>query len=235
MKRLLDTIVHDILQEIPPQELGELQHQRTLQNICNKYSCFVVITRLPTMLPVFICEQGLAFAGIKPDSYNQMGMKFFTKVLHPDNLSIIGAGLAHFTGRAKDDFNHSYKVKTAHKGWQWVYGWSRAINFSTDTNADYIISLIFDIEQTLENANGSAHDVTSGNGDSRQYLARLNLLSNREKEVLRLLSNGYTDERIARELSISKHTSHSHRKAIYKKLSVDNVAEAVKYAHYLKV
>lgn len=52
-------------------------------------------------------------------------------------------------------------------------------------------------------------------------------LTQREQEVLALLSNGYADKEIAQRLSISIHTVHEHTRNIFEKLGVHNRTEAV--------
>jgi len=55
-------------------------------------------------------------------------------------------------------------------------------------------------------------------------------LSRREKEVLKLVVEEFTAKEIADKLCISQHTVESHRKNIFSKLNVKNVAGVVKYA-----
>ena len=52
-------------------------------------------------------------------------------------------------------------------------------------------------------------------------------LSEREREVLRLLEGGGSDKRIARQLSISEHGVRYHLKSIYKKLGVHDRVSAI--------
>jgi DNA-binding NarL/FixJ family response regulator len=52
-------------------------------------------------------------------------------------------------------------------------------------------------------------------------------LSDREKEVLQLLVNGYSYKMIAAEMFISIDTVRSHIKKIYEKLQVNSKSEAV--------
>jgi LuxR family transcriptional regulator, maltose regulon positive regulatory protein len=54
-------------------------------------------------------------------------------------------------------------------------------------------------------------------------------LSEREREVLALLSEGRSEREIARELFLSFNTVHSHVKTIYRKLGVGSRAEAVEF------
>ena len=55
-------------------------------------------------------------------------------------------------------------------------------------------------------------------------------LSRREKEVLGLIAEGYTNPEIAEKLFISSFTVNSHRKNLIAKLNVKNTASLVKLA-----
>ncbi len=55
-------------------------------------------------------------------------------------------------------------------------------------------------------------------------------LSERELEIIKLIAEGYTNNRIADKLFISDHTVTTHRKNIMKKLGVKNTAGIVLYA-----
>lgn len=55
-------------------------------------------------------------------------------------------------------------------------------------------------------------------------------LTKREKELLLLIADGFTDPEIATELGISKNTVSTHRKKLLKKMSVRNSAHLVKKA-----
>jgi DNA-binding NarL/FixJ family response regulator len=55
-------------------------------------------------------------------------------------------------------------------------------------------------------------------------------LSPREKEILRLLAEGYSTKEIAEKLVISPSTIHSHRSNLLKKLGLNNRRELIQYA-----
>ncbi len=55
-------------------------------------------------------------------------------------------------------------------------------------------------------------------------------ISDRELEVLDLLSNGLTDQEIGEKLFISHHTANSHRKSLIQKLNAKNTVELVRIA-----
>lgn len=56
-----------------------------------------------------------------------------------------------------------------------------------------------------------------------------NPLSEREQQVLELLSEGYSYKIVADKLSLSFHTVNSHIKKIYEKLHVSSLGEAIAY------
>ena len=55
-------------------------------------------------------------------------------------------------------------------------------------------------------------------------------LSDREREVLRLLARGYTNQEIAKQLYISVRTAETHRAHVMQKLRLASRAELVSYA-----
>lgn len=56
----------------------------------------------------------------------------------------------------------------------------------------------------------------------------LNLLSDREKEVLELIAYENTNDEIAQKLYISSHTAKTHRKNLLEKMEVKNTAGLVR-------
>jgi DNA-binding NarL/FixJ family response regulator len=59
------------------------------------------------------------------------------------------------------------------------------------------------------------------------------ILSTREKEIIRLIALQYTTEEIAEKLQKSKHTVDAHRKNIFLKLQVKNIAGLINKAMHL--
>jgi Response regulator containing a CheY-like receiver domain and an HTH DNA-binding domain len=55
-------------------------------------------------------------------------------------------------------------------------------------------------------------------------------ISERERQVLELISEGYVSKEIAEKLFISEYTVNNHRKSILKKLNANNASEAIKKA-----
>lgn len=56
------------------------------------------------------------------------------------------------------------------------------------------------------------------------------VLTNTEKEILKDIAHGYTTKEIASKRNVSSHTIVTHRKNIFRKISVNTIFEATKYA-----
>jgi DNA-binding NarL/FixJ family response regulator len=73
----------------------------------------------------------------------------------------------------------------------------------------------------------------------REKLSSLNtsgnktLLTEREKEILKLIADEYTNQQIADKLFLSVRTVDTHRRNLFQKLGVKNTAGLVKYAYTL--
>ncbi|MDX1958966.1 MAG: response regulator transcription factor [Leptospiraceae bacterium] len=66
---------------------------------------------------------------------------------------------------------------------------------------------------------------------SQEITAKLfDILTNREREILKLIAEGNSNEEIGTKLWIATQTVKVHRQNIMKKLNIHNVAELVKYA-----
>lgn len=89
-----------------------------------------------------------------------------------------------------------------------------ALNYWTDITNKERIELHFDRIHT-----------TYGNSENK-----LQCITAREKEVLRLIANGFSSKEIADMLFISNHTAISHRKNLIEKFQVKNTAHLIKKA-----
>jgi len=74
--------------------------------------------------------------------------------------------------------------------------------------------------------NDYLHRVRSGREDQAHYDG----LTQREREILRLIANGYSNREIAEQLVISVNTVEAHRGHIIQKLNLHTRAELVRYA-----
>lgn len=68
------------------------------------------------------------------------------------------------------------------------------------------------------------------NPTERKELSEIPVLSSREKEVLLLIAEGFTNQQIAEKIFVSPYTVDSHRKSLMTKLGANNTAVLIKQA-----
>lgn len=100
---------------------------------------------------------------------------------------------------------------------------------SKNTSSEEFIKAIHSI---LKGEKYFADSVKQAYVDSvfKKEKATLEILSGREKDVLKLIAQEYTTQEIADQLFLSKHTIESYRKTLLAKLKVRNLAGLTKFA-----
>ncbi|WP_445454020.1 response regulator [Flavobacterium sp. 25HG05S-40] len=98
-----------------------------------------------------------------------------------------------------------------------------------ETSKEELINTIIDIVQNDKKHFGSGQIIKN------TFDFKRSILTDREKEVIQLIANEYTTDQIAEKLSTSKSTIETHRKNIFYKLQVKNIAGLIKKAIYLGV
>ena len=81
------------------------------------------------------------------------------------------------------------------------------------------------ILETIQKAQIDVNDI-----DFESFSCEAVILSERENEIIVLIAEGYTNNKIAELLFLSNHTITTHRKNIMSKLGVKNTAGIVMYA-----
>ena len=98
-----------------------------------------------------------------------------------------------------------------------------------ETNKKILVEAIKEIV-----LNGKKYNITNQK-NANNFNFNKNILSPKEKEIIRFISNQHTTDEIAEKLEVSKSTIESHKKNIFLKLNVNSVAGLIKKAIYLGV
>jgi two-component system, NarL family, response regulator LiaR len=156
-----------------------------------------------------------------------------------DVVVVLDYTLFDFTG-PEDLLNVSSRFKNAH----WVL-------FSEDLTSDFLRNILYNsphfsvvfkdsskeeintaLMLSLKNeryiCNKASNQLLGKHNPSSEKLE--NTLTSSEKEILRLIALGKTNKEIALERYSSIHTITTHRKNIFRKLEVNSVHDATKYA-----
>ncbi|SDC66725.1 response regulator transcription factor [Niabella drilacis] len=158
---------------------------------------------------------------------NTAGFQFFEKLPLPERTQYIVSYDFHLKNRADHTqtlINHKLTpLEIRQNGEIWLA--LCMVSHSTNRTAGNIL---------LQNRyNG--HSLTYNRVSKKWKKMPGVMLSNREKEIIQLSFKGYSSDKIAENLFISKETVKFHKKNIFRKLNVTNITQAVSVASRDKI
>lgn len=196
---------------------------------------------------LYVSDNPLFLCGYTPRNVARMSFLFYKKVVHPDDLDLI----MNISIEALDIFS-KYKVEEC-TNLVMSYDF-RIINpFNKQTTMinhsfipayytpeGFISEGICLVRPSTQIISGNAFIKENGLTPLYNYLARGGwtavkehkdiAITDREKQILRITIQGYNNNEIAELLSIDVNTVKTHKKNIFRKLNVNNIAEAIIYA-----
>ncbi len=172
-----------------------------------------------------------AVAGLAPNAYQAMEL---IKAHRPD-IVITDINMPEITG-----IELTAKIRKEHPG-------VKVIAMSTFNERSYISQMVQqgasgyllksaskeEIEEAILTVNAGKLYMSLDldmSKQEQQELKKIPVLTSREKEVLLLIAEGFTNAQIAEKLFVSPHTVDSHRKNLLTKFEVNNTAGLIKRA-----
>jgi DNA-binding CsgD family transcriptional regulator len=150
-----------------------------------------------------------------------------------------------FENHQENIFEHTYRLKHHSGNWVWVREQLFVLSLTPEGLLDKVFITFTDVtewKKKQEEEKLAALSVQSKKSKLIEAVVKYKkiqeeknasasaddlFLTPREKQVLELVSKGYSSKQIAHHLFISRHTVESHRKHLLKKLNVNNAAELV--------
>ncbi len=195
---------------------------------------------------IYLSSRFESVLGYNIKQAHEEGNEYFNKKFHPDDFMMALKTGNHFfkIGLGLDpEIRAQYKMISDYRILNGKGNYVRVIEqqhlLENDIHGNMWLALgVMDIspDQDLRTSYRSRM-VDLKNGD----LYELNQkelkpsLSNREQEVLKMISSGLRSKEIADKLFISVHTVNTHRQRIIEKLDVNNTFEALNYASALGI
>ncbi|MFD2540795.1 LuxR C-terminal-related transcriptional regulator [Lacinutrix gracilariae] len=205
-------------------------------------STFFCITNTQDLTFEYISKNFNSCIGIDANELKAKGMRYFWSRIHPDDIDVwLSAlnSLMEFTigginaeERQKANYTWNYRFKNANGDYVNIIQNTTPIAFNSEmkpiiglahyTVLDPNIKMQITASAKLLN-NKNEYETIYFNNHSQKLLE--GGLSNRERDVVRLLVLNNTSKEISEKLSISSHTVDTHRRNILKKLNISSTGE----------
>ena len=223
------TVVHELIEEFKAGgadlERMSAKDEAVIMEICNQKNHILWINAHNRIEPVFINDAGKQYYGFEHNNLKEDGFLLYKQFLHPDDFADVHKTIEFFNRHPHATFRKPYHIKDSKGRWRWTYSIAKALNFTPEGTPNYILAIVYDIENLLE----------FNHNDEKQNFIALNrekfeTLTEREKQILDLIAREYTSHEIAEKLFIESSTVDTHRKHIIKKLEVKSSLGLVRYA-----
>lgn len=191
---------------------------------------FVEPANYESMRMTWINKTGENFIGYSKEEAISLGFELFSKILHPDDLEIIKT-TADFA--SKGEIGSQYvimqRAKSANSGdYVWLYGKTMLLEVFDNHQPKKSLNVCFEITDQMHTENQLKEALKEISRLKNEL--KIAKLGKREKEILELISKGYTDKEIGLTLHISVSTAKTHRNKLIKKIGVKNTATLVAFS-----
>ncbi|WP_111707815.1 helix-turn-helix domain-containing protein [Lutibacter citreus] len=207
-------------------------------------SNFFCVTNTQSLSFEYISKNFKSCTGFNPDIFKDKGMRYFWSRIHPEDIDLwLGSlnELMKFTineisieDRCKMNYSWNYRFKNFNNEYVNIVQNTTPLEFDTDQKpiiglAHYAVldsKIKMDICASAKLLNhNNEYETKFFNNYSQKLLTEG--VSNRERDIIRLLVLNYSSKEIAQKLCISSNTVDTHRRNILKKMKISTTGELV--------
>ena len=207
-------------------------------------STFFCITNTQTLEFEYVSKNFKACIGLDSELLEKQGMRYFWSRIHPEDLEkwlkalnhLMEFTLSNIEEKDRNKANYTWNYRFKHAEDIYVNIVQNTTPLAFDSSGKPIIGLAhytvlhpdlkMDISASAKLLNEQdEYETVYFNNFSQKLLS--DGISNRERDVIRLLVLNYSSKEISEKLNISSHTVDTHRRNILKKLNISSTGELI--------
>ena len=217
-----------------------------LLNLFNQSPCVTWILDVHTQKFNFISTNTFDYFGYQSANYVMKGQSFHEETKHPDDLQNTKKLLREIlqvlaviptASRANYSFSFDYRIIKPNGEAVRILEHNSVLQQDSEGNITHLLGVCNDITQWKRNETqlASLSSVTDKQyflftSDKTKSTNPKTILSKRELEIVKLISQGHSSKYIADKLFISFHTVNTHRQKIIEKTNTKNTGGLVQFA-----
>lgn len=204
----------------------------TVQDVGDYVPGNLMVHDLNTNSNLYMNKSGCNILKHSREELQALGPEYFNKFFPKEEIEFLNQGLQKFVIR--DDYTaiHSFLQRVRpddQSEYKWYFTSSKLYRFEDITNTSMIMHLAIEAN-TLNTLGNKLNRIFEENIFISQNYHKFNVLTKREKELIKLIALGNSSQDISDLLFISKHTVNNHRKNIMNKLDVNCVSKLIRFA-----
>jgi LuxR family transcriptional regulator len=204
----------------------------TIEEVGDYLPGSLMVQDLSIMANTYMNKYGCDFLRKSSEELHLMGDEYFKEFFPAEEIKILKPELLQLVKEQDKNKMHSFYQRVrpnSDHDYSWYLTTSRS--YPTQHTANELKLMHIAVAANMLSYAGRKLDkLVSDDIFIRQNLARFNLLSSREKQIISLIVEGRSSYEIAATLFISQHTVNAHRKNIIHKLENSSLCQLVKIA-----
>ncbi len=235
----MNTIVNEIdfllLQVKESKDIFNIPENSTLEKLkltCDASPYMVAIYKLEkySFSMVDCNKNGCDFLGINKEEIESLGFKYILKIIHPENINSVYRFIKFYNNISNNNktFSSTFYLNSS-RGWEWTYACVKPAIFNEEGKSKYLLAVgcsIYNLLKSKSQFKRFRKDLNFFEVNLEKYLS----MTEREKEILKLIADEFTSFEIAEKLSISHYTVDTHRKNLIEKLGVKSSIGLAKFS-----
>ena len=200
----------------------------------DKYCYFLF--RYSTCSFIFMDSRYESFMGFPPKEHERGGLDFWFSKVHPDDRKMLGDRIIESLKISPRSFNQrlrnaqvlNYRFQRGNGEWMWIQ--HSVYNLSIDPcgKLDKVLHKLQLLDLSKHPGNNDiTYEVALSKTDA------VHTLTDREKQILKLIAEGFSTKMIAAQLKITINTVETHRRHLLQKLDAKNSMELIRKAFRL--
>lgn len=209
--------------------LSLTQNEKTLfyEKLFSSMGAIVYVLDIQSWKLVYVNEAFNRILGYKPQP-QQLSLETMLENHHPDDHELFTQMPEYFKTNKSGTYTSIYRLKNAQGEYHWFINSSRIFRKKSDNSVLEVIGVLVDMTKNLDYDKNLKKVSKEKFREINAY--RVEAISQRERQIVKLFANGYKSKEIAEKLGISFHTVNNHRKNILKRLNLKNLAALVNFA-----
>lgn len=167
--------------------------------------------------------------GYSEDEVYLNSLEFANKFFHPDDKHIVRERIEYFKDSKNTEWIGVYRIRHKKGHWIWMFSKVRVFKWDVDGKPKLLLGEVMDAFENIDSVRNIMsklkHRIKSSNSDI------IGKLTDREIEITYHIAIGKNYKEIAEKLHISPETVNKHRKNVFQKLRVNNIAALSTFAH----
>ncbi|MGI4022409.1 MAG: response regulator transcription factor [Janthinobacterium lividum] len=204
----------------------------TIQDIGDYIPGNLMVHDISTNTNIYMNKSGCNILKHSREELQALGPEYFNRFFPKEEIKFLNQGLEQFINQNDHTAVHSFLQRVRPNDqvdYKWYFTSSKLCCLEDTTNTSRIMHLAVEAN-TLNNLGNKLNRIFEENIFITQNYRKFNLLTKREKELIKLIALGNSSQDIADLLFISKHTVNNHRKNIMNKLDVNCVSKLIHFA-----